>query len=244
MTDINVSAESAQSIDLEAWLGGATVAEASVDVYQRPDLLARIEEWQRRYERAEDFERQTGGERSAGEEDPLAALDAEGEALLADLAASRSTWYLRALSSADEQAINAAHPLPERPATFSEKPPVMQNRPTDAQARAFIKAYEAWQARGEQYRLEHEAESEAWAQSTTAALIARGAEKIARSVARIEVGGEVIATAVTLEQARSLPERIGEVQVGKILTAISAATELEPTMPAPFSRRGSETTQD
>ncbi|WP_102508092.1 hypothetical protein [Sanguibacter massiliensis] len=241
MTDINVSAEGAQTIGLEAWLGGATVAEAAVEVYQRPDLLARIEEWQRRYERAEQSD---VGERSAGEEDPLAALEAEGEALVAELEASKSVWFLRALSSDDERAVNEAHPLPEKPETFAEKPPFMQARPTDAQARAFTQAYLAWEERKRLFSVEHAAEADAYREAVTAALIARGAEKIVRALSRIEVGGEVIATSITLDQAQSLPARLGEVQVGKILEAIDAATNLEPSLPAPFSRRGSGTTQD
>lgn len=241
MTDISVSAESAQTIDLEAWLGGATVAEASVEVYQRPDLLARIEEWRRRYERAEQSD---VGERSAGEEDPLAALEAEGEALVAELEASKSVWFLRALSSADEKAIDEAHPFPERPSVFAEKPPFMQARPTEAQARAFSQAYEAWGVRKKMFDAEHAASMDAYVQGATSALIARGAEKIVRALSRIEVGGEVIASSITLEQAMGLPARLGEVQVGKIIEAIDAATNLEPGVPAPFSRRGSGTTQD
>ena len=243
MTDINVSAESAQTIDLEAWLGGATVAESAVEVYQDGAAFGRYQAWEKEYERAA-ATAAVAPEGSLDDEDPLAELEAEGEALLERLRDTRSTWFLRALSSDDEAAVNEAHPLPEPPATFAEKPPFMQNRPTETQAKAFLKAYEAWQARREQFAKEHEAEADAYVKAATAAIIARGAEKIVRALSRIEVGGEVIATSITLEQAQSLPARLGEVQVGKILEAIDAATNLEPELPASFSRRGSGTTQD
>lgn len=232
MTDIN----------LTEWLAGATVAEAAVEIYRDAALLGRIEEWQARYDRAgaapED------AERSIGDAGPTAALEAEGRALLDELEASKSVWYVRALSSDDEAAVNEAHPLPERPATFSEKPPFMQNRPTETQAKAFLKAYEAWQARREQFAKEHEAEADAYVKAATAAIVARGAEKIVRTLARIEVAGEAIAESITIEQAQTLPAAIGEVQVGKILAAIDRATTAEPELPASFSPRGSGMTQD
>ncbi|HYP72810.1 MAG TPA: hypothetical protein VEP72_01880 [Microbacterium sp.] len=225
-----------ETLDLTAWLSGATVAEASVDIYQRPDLLGRIEEWQRRYERAIN---EPATERSAGERDPIKALEAEGEKLLDELEASKSVWYLRALSSEDEKAINEAHPLPESPPAFTEKPPFLNPRPTEAQAKAFLGAHEAWQERHKQHTEEHKAEHEAYLHAATASLVSRGSEKIARTLARIEVDGKVIAESITAEQAESLPAKIGEVQVGKILAAISKATEVEPQLPAPFSQKDS-----
>ena len=220
MTDIN----------LTEWLAGATVAEAAVEIYRDAALLGRIEEWQARYDRA--GATLAVAEQGVGDDDPRAALEAEGQALLDELEASKSVWYVRALSSDDEAAINEAHPLPERPATFDEKPPFMQNRPTDAQAKAFLKAYEAWQVRREQFAKEHEAEAEAYVKTATAALVARGAEKVVRCLSRIEVGGGVIAESITLEQAQGLAAAIGEVQVGKILEAIGRATTAEPDLPA------------
>lgn len=231
MTDIN----------LTEWLAGATVAEAAVEIYRDAALLGRIEEWRARYDRAGAA---GGDELGVGDDDPRSALEAEGRALLDELEASKSVWYVRALSSDDEAAINEAHPLPEPPATFAEKPPFMQNRPTETQAKAFLKAYEAWQARRDQFAKEHEAEAEAYVKEATAAIIARGAEKIVRALARIEVAGDAIAESITIEQAQALPVTIGEVQVGKILAAIDRATTAEPELPASFSRRGSGTTQD
>lgn len=228
-------------LDLTAWLAGATVTEASVDIYQRPDLLGRIEEWQRRYEAAT---ADAPGERSAGESDPSAALEAEGQVLLDELATSKSVWYLRALSTDDEQAIEDAIPLPPRPDLFSEKPPFAQARPTDTQAKAFLKSYEAWEQRKAQHAIEHADALNEYVRAVTQASLERGAEKIVRCLARVEVDGEVVATSITHDQARALPQTIGEVQVGKIIAAISHATAQEPDLPAPFSRRASEPISD
>lgn len=229
MTDIN----------LTEWLAGATVAEAAVEIYRDAALLGRIEEWQARYDRTGAA---GGDELGVGDDGPRSTIEAEGRALLDELEASKSVWYVRALSSDDEVAINEAHPLPEPPATFAEKPPFMQNRPTETQAKAFLKAYEAWQARREQFVKEHETEADAYVKAATEAIIARGAEKIVRTLARIEVAGEVIAESITLEQAQALPAAIGEVQVGKLLAGIDRATTAEPELPASFSRASSETT--
>lgn len=229
MTDLN----------LTDWLSGATVAEMSVDVYQRPDLLGKINEWERRLERATAA---GDAERSAGEPDPIAALEAEGEALLAELEASKSVWYMRALSSDDEDAINEAHPLPEPPARFAEKPPVLTARPTEVQSQAFLKAHEAYEQRKTLHDEERRPDAEKYVKQLTVTLKARGVEKIVRSLARIEAGGSVIATAITAEQAATLPAKIGEQQTGKILEAIADATQIEPELPASFSRASSETT--
>lgn len=226
-------------LNLTDWLAGATVAESAVEIYQNAALLGRIEEWEGRYARAESAD---DSESVLGEASQTQALEAEGRGLLAELEASKSVWYMRALSSQDGLAIEGAHPLPERPARFEEKPPFLQARPTEAQARAFIKAMEAWEARREAFAEAHRADAEEYVAAATKALVARGAEKIVRSLSRIEVGGEVIAESIAIDQARSLGERIGEAQLGKILGSIEAATNAEPSMPAPFSRASSEET--
>ena len=101
MTDINVSAENAQTIDLEAWLGGATVAESAVEVYQDGAAFGRYQAWEKEYERAPAIAA-TRPDGALDDEDPLAELEAEGEALLDRLRETRSTWFLRALSFPDQ----------------------------------------------------------------------------------------------------------------------------------------------
>ena len=229
------------SIDLNTWLAGATVTQASVDIYQRPDLLGKIEEWQRRYARAEK-NAPAVLERGIDDPDPLADLTAEGERLFAELEASKAVWYVRALSSDDSDAIDEAHPEPTRPASFDEAPPVMQAKPTEAQSSAFLAAYEAWKERRAAFVEAQSVERDEYVRAMTRVLKARGAERIVRCLDRIEVGGEVVTGSITIEQARSLPERIGEHQVGKIMEAIGQATNAEPDLPASFSRASSETT--
>lgn len=215
----------AEPLDLDAWLLGASLAQASVEVLQKPSLLSDYADWVRRWNRAE---HEDGAELAAGDRDPVAALRAEGENLLSALDASRTTWHVRQLEDSDIEAINAAHPEPDRPALFDEKPPKQVYSPTDAQARAYLKAYEAWTERRDRFNYEHRAEQETWAKQANEMLEDRGAEMIARATVRIEQAGRVIATSITAEQARTLSDRIGGPQVAKIVEAI---TELRTTAP-------------
>lgn len=223
--------------DFDAWLDGATVAESSVDVYQKLDLLGVYEDWERRYEAAKDVPAE---ERRMGEANPITALEAEGTKIIENLRASKTTWYLAALATEDEQEIIEAHPLPEVPATFAEPQPVLVSRPSEVQSEAFIKAYEAWGQRHTDYNVKHAAEFEAYQVQGSAVLSARGAEKIVRCLRRIERNGVIVSTSISLEQALSLSKRIGDMQVARIGAAIDAATKAEPVVPGPFSPVNSE----
>lgn len=241
MSETDLTDNAVPTLDLDAWLDGATVQQASVDILQRPDLLARWQDWERRYDRAEATSKTAAAELSFGEESPLAELEREGEDLLEEISASRATWYMAALDSDDIQAIVDAFPEPAKPQPFTRALPSLQKSPTDAQARAYLKAFQAWEHDRDQYNADHRDEQDAWARAAQAMMIDRGAEKIVRSLDRIEVRGQVIATSITHEQALGLTKRIGEAQVAAILTAVDAATSEEPVVPADFSRRASET---
>ena len=231
---------SEQNFDFDAWLDGATVAEASVDIYANLQLLGRYQEWERRYEAAQSLAEVAPDERSMGDDDPISELEAEGEQILEGLRASKATWYLAALSSEDEAAIVEAHPIPAAPVTFDEPYPTITTRPTEAQADAYLTAFRAREEQQNAFNVKHMTEIEAHNAAVQAVLEARGAEKIVRSFRRVEAGGKVSTSPLTVAQAKALPSKIGEPQVSLILKAVDAATSAEPVIPAPFSRKSSE----
>ena len=239
----NETAADAPDFDLDAWLAGATVAQASVDILQRPDLLARYDEWERRYERAQQIAK-ANPDAGLDEDDPLAEIEAEGEALYEEIAASRATWYVRGLGSEDADAITAAFPEPEKPPVFDKPLPKETTRPTEAQAKAYLTAWKAWEIAHDRFNAEHKAEQDAWSKAAAKVLVQRGAETIVRALDRIEVGGRVIATSISHEQALALPGKIGDVQVQRIIDAIREVGEAEPEVPAAFLSRTSASTQE
>lgn len=229
----------APELDFDAWLDGATITQASVEILQRPDLLARYADWERRYDRAEAEWADTVDERSASDPDPLAAIKAEGEALLEQMQASRATWYVRAMSDDDQKAIEAAFPLPEQPESFKEHAPKPVHAPTEVQGKAFLRGMEAWELRKQAFVAEHAKEFEDWRDEVKKVVDQRDAESIARCVVSVEVGGRQIADHITHEQAAVLGEKINPLQVKKIVNAIVEATTAEPEVPADFLSRTS-----
>ncbi|GAA2237733.1 hypothetical protein GCM10010401_07420 [Rarobacter faecitabidus] len=228
--------------DFDAWIDGATVTQVSVEILQRPDLLARYEDWERRYKVAE----QAAGiyERSADEPDPLKALSSEGEALIEQMRASKATFYVRALDSRDVEAINDAHPLPEKPALFDKDMPLVGKNPTEAQAKAYVLGVKAWEQARDKFNAEHKEEHEAWAKKVAKAVEDRGAETLARAIASIEVGGRKVADGLDVDRVRKLGEQIGTVQLKRLVDAVDEATEAEPEVPAGFLSRTSESDLD
>lgn len=222
------------ALDFDAWLDGASLTEASVDIMQDASLMGRYADWLRRFERAA---AQPRAERSMGEPDPMATIAVEGEALLAEVEASRSTWFVRGLTMDDITAIQEAFPDPPAAPSYTKPMPELQRSPTDAQARAYLAAVEGWEVGQRRHAEEHAEAIDVWAKAQLGTLTSRGAEKIARAVVRIEQGGRVVAESITADQARRLPSRLGEAQVKKILDAIDAATAEVPEVPlSPLSR--------
>lgn len=232
----------ALDFDLDSWLDGATVTQASVEILQRPDLLAEYEDWERRYKRAEQLSETL--ERAAGDPDPLRALEVEGEQLLEKMRTSRATWFVRALSTRDIDEINDAHPLPDgNGILFGENPPKPPVSPSETQAKAYIRSHKAWEERKRNWDADHETELTELTKDLRTKIEARGAQKIATAVVRIEVAGKVIAESVSFDQALALPRKIGEAQTQRILDAIDEATNAEPEVPAGFLSSNSEDDQ-
>lgn len=93
---------SAKDFDIEAWLNGARLPERSVEIYQRPDLLATINELDAELERTPAEEESLGGER--------AALEEKYNEVAAQIAASRTVFRVRALTGDQITRFDKKHP--------------------------------------------------------------------------------------------------------------------------------------
>lgn len=226
--------------DFNQWLTEARVATRSVDVIQRPDLIADYQEWQRRFDRAKLTQPAVEKmERGIGDPDPIALLEDEGRALLEQIQASRSTFYLSALSETDQKGIEAAFPLPDSPVTFDLELPVLADGATEKQADAFLAAWDAWKVAQARF-VDENAEiltkhQEAWNQANQD----RNAERLARSITAIRQGGELHKVRLSSDQVRVLAKKIGNPQVDRLIAALNAANTDDPekAVPAAFLSR-------
>ena len=230
MTESIFDADGITDSQFDAWLSGATLAQGSVDILQNPALLGEWEDLVRRHERAQHASKAEGG---IADDNPLGALEAEAELLLARIEASRTTFHVRALVPGDLDAILAAHPIKSGPRFAGKVPPVQPN-PTEAQAKAWLGMMDSYRIQREAWEAEHAEEIAAHREETRAAMTAQGAEKIARAVTRVEQAGALVAERLTVEQVIAMSRRIGDTQLALIADAIDRVSTAAPEVPAGF----------
>lgn len=218
-----------EEFDFDSWLIDAQPAQTSVVILQRPDLLAAYQEWQERWTQAS----KEGGDidRDLSQPSALLALHHEGEQLLNELRAARSIWYLRAIDREDEAAIQKAFPLPEAPVRFQRRIPTMADRPTEAQSLAFTMAWTAYTEAKARWEEENEPVLAPWRQEYEDAVITRAAERIARSLVKIEQNGKTARPRLTADQVKELEKRIGQPQIGMLMQAVERVTTQAPSDP-------------
>ena len=223
--------------DFAEWLKDSRVAQTSVDVLQRPDLLAEVEEWKRRMDRASKTAPQ---DRSIGEVDPLDELRREGAALLDQLKESRATFYLAAVSPEDDAAIEQAHPLPTPPVTFRDRLPVLPDRPTDNQAKAFLEAWEVWKMAKDLFVDQHADQLGPWQQETEGVVRRRGAERLARSIISMKTRDGAHRLQLTGDDLIAMEKTLGRPQMDRLTEAldrISTSITIEPEVSPGFLSR-------
>jgi hypothetical protein len=230
--------EDAFEMDLDAWLNGATLMTASVDIVQRADLLGKFEAWSRKWEALPEEDEDDA---SLGDNPEREALAQEGEALRKQIEKSTSTWFVRALDTEERQAVLDAFPAPAGPPKFTEPIPRLVPSPTDGQAKAYLKAATLWETKRDRFLEENKDAFERYTKDAQAIGIERIAETLSRAVIRVEVHGRVIAEssetggpAIGFETAKRLIKQIGEPQFAKLNQAVEHATNAEPEVPAAF----------
>lgn len=226
--------------DLDDWIDGGSVSQRSVPIYSRPDLMADYEEWERRYKDAET--RTKAGDVSLGDEDELAALEAEGEALLKQWQASKADWRVRALSIEEiEEIAGRAPTFPDLPKFLEPEPALPRDHSTGkAPSGAWLAGKAAWTARHDAFLSEQKPEADALAKKRAAAVDETNLESIAAAVVSIDFANGAHADGVTVAQLRKMRAKIGPNQVARLIQAATLATYAEPDLSVPFSRATSK----
>src|SRR5690606_14927286 len=246
--DINVGeAAPADFADVfDEWIAGASINKRSVTIYGKPGLAAEYEQLERDLEVAEEAEKH--GAELAGSE--VRRITARMEELYGEWQASKSTWTVRGVSSEMAERLKAAEPARVEPEPLVEpKAPVLPERATEQQRKSHTIAMQEYDAKLAAYREalpEHTQAVEAFNDALNLRYITAAVLKIefadGRTVeAEVDDDGAVVVPAVTVAQLTKLRKRLGETQLLSLITASQAALLVEPEIPAPFSRRTSET---
>ena len=216
--------------DFDQWLTEARIAQGTVEILQRPDLLAEYQDWKRRYDRAKALH--VAVERAQGDPDPVGELEEEGRQILQSIREARTTWYLSALSYPDEEAIEQAHPIPDPPVKYTRQLPSLPQNATDNQSKAFLEALNGWQIGREMFEVENASKLGPWRELVKEAVRNRQSERICRSVVSIKAAdGTVNRVHLTIEQVRRMERIIGSTQIDKLITEIDRLGSDKPSEP-------------
>lgn len=217
--------------ELDAWIAGSTLTHRSVAIYGDGQILAEIDDLIREHEV---LVADAKGEPSLGDETQTRLREVEARLVELDQKKqeSKATWVVRKLLAADFTRIEKEHPSPKAP----DLPPLPDELPedaTDEQKAEYadqVAAVEAAEREKADEIAAYEAAAEQWVEDYNLASIARAVVKI-----RFANGRE--AAGVTIDQLRVLRDRLGVSQINKLSGAVQAAAkDIEPVIPAPFSR--------
>ena len=231
----------AEDFDLMAWIASGTVATRTVDIFNRPDMIAEYEALEAEYTAAEKAAVQAGNDAPMSAVDPRPGVEARMEEWWERWDASKATWTVRALSHDEIEA------------TFEAKdggiasPP----QPVAPLPQAGKKAQEDYSEKVTKWaRAVHEADRE-----RTLHLISAAITAVESTRGRLErdPGHPPIVTVEALRQLRDrphgdtwvgmIPSGKGQRVTGKLATAVMAATEGDVAVPRPTSPGRSTTTQ-
>ncbi len=243
------------AFDLQNYMDTATLVERSVDVFNKAGLIGRLEQWRRRMDAYDVLHPSTGeptlDEREALLSDPANTvreeLEAEGEELLAELQASKTTWFFGALTTDDVEDIHATFPMPHYPFKPLDIPlPTGSADSTEKKAEAYLTALKAYIDLQEAHRLKFESspEAEQYLIAVQKVRQDRAALKITKAFRRIEQDGEAVSTSLTEDQAKHLAKAFGDVVLQMMDEAIDEASREYVDLSADFLPSNSAPTQD
>jgi len=200
--------------EFEAWLEGADLPQRSVVIYSKPQLFSTIQDLRRR---RENLEKAIGKDASQGDTE-LDELAADEESVYAEWMASKSTWFVHALS--DDQKTLVREGIP----TFKRLP---EDAP-DADKAKLARQIEA-------------AQVEANLRTVAVATIKIELHDKTLELPKIENVKDLERVANKL---RAMVKKIGDESVLKLIIAIGEAAENSEEIAVPKSRKQSESDQD
>jgi hypothetical protein len=230
-----------EDFDLMAWIASGTVATRTVDIFNRPDMVAEYEALEAEYAEAEKAAARAGDDAPLSAVDPRPDIEARMAEWRERWEASKATWTVRALSH--DEIENTFEP---KTGGVSSPP-----QPVPPPAQAGKKAAEDYAEKVTKWaRTVHEADRE-----RTLHLIAAAVTAVESTRGRLErdPGEPPIVTVEALRTLRDrphgdtwvgmIPSGKGQRVTGKLATAVMAATEGDVAVPRPTSPGRSTTTQ-
>jgi hypothetical protein len=206
--------------DFDTWLATGTMHRDHVTIYNDAALMDRAAELDEQLKEAEKAARATGGERSVGDTDPVAAIVAEMEALATQFDAGKVIFTLRPVVADDRDAIRDKFADAPAPRTL---PP---NAPESA-----LKAYEKRLAE--------------WRKTSTAMDLERNLAWVAASAESITLSDGRVLPGPTVEQLRALRARPhGEAQFNLLILKANNLTNGTVAIPRPTLPASSKSDQD
>jgi len=231
-------------LDFDAWLATGTIGQATVVLHNARDLPDRLAQLDHRHDVLTRAIKKAG-ESSLADDEELAAIQTEYDALYAEWQASAETWVMRAASD-EVRAINRAHTAPPMPA---EPKAPSKNSPEPVKARyaqekaEFDEAMKVWQPAAVAYQDDvnlHYLTSMIIRVETSAGVAVPQGDLL-------DGDGELnpgFRPAVTVEQIRALRKVPGrQDDFPRLLDAAVRARKGDVEPAVPFSQRASETGQ-
>lgn len=211
MSETPITADEILADDaFDEWLSTGTLARRAVEIYNNPDLAAEYDVLAMRLAEAQAAAPQDA-EASIGDNDPVAAVLAEMEALHEKWQASKAVWIERAVEEHESKAIVDEVPEPPIPALLSGDKP----EPGSPEHEARLAAGQAYLAERERVITE------------------RNLRLIALATVEVRTARGVVKR-VTVEQVRRLRGRPhGKQQTQRLIEAIESATSGDVEVPRP-----------
>lgn len=204
----------------DAWIGGATLSQKSIDIYGNMGLFAEYEQLERELKVAKAA---AAGEEASMEDSRVADIEQRMLELYDAWMASKSTWTVRGITQADSRALSDLYPEIPLPADL----PAGADAETKAKYDAAVAAFDKRSDERNYAILERTVLRIEFADGRVMAAVL-GDDQIT-----------VETPAITATQLAKLRERLGEVQYIKLIGASKLAAVKEPVIPAPFSRSSS-----
>lgn len=220
-----------ENFDFNDWLSGVETPAETVTIFEKPLLVGAIHDL-----KEELAATPPNTDRAIGDPDVHGDLQKRIAALSEELAASKATFYVSAVSPEDDAAIFRAHPDPAKTVVFDEKPPRLGANATEAQSQAYLKAWAAFETRQQMWLEEHAQELEEWRIAAQEVAAKRGAERLARAITYIRRAGQEEKQRVNLsaDNIQALQHKIGQPQMGLLVEALERVSSQVPEDPDPF----------
>lgn len=197
------------------WLEAGTVSQRSLDIYGQPDLYAEYENLDRQYQIAREKEKK-GAERDLTETANTTRILEKMEDLYKRWMRSKTTWYIRALSQDEIDAIRDECNFPTEPEFKKGTAEDAKRKVEDKYKRDLSKA-----------------QSQANFLYVSKALV-----KVTNPA------GDIVKESITPQEVEKLREKVGDLQILRLVGAAMVASSEEPTMPVPLSPESSNSDHD